>query len=162
MVKVALTALAAVVAALSILHLLACASSKEAPDPVKVQEEIAEYRVQEVELIRTTVLEAERADRLIHLLGERDQLVSGYAKEISAYRKQISELNADYNADRKSFEMLMANYNSRRAAGQKELIDLIGAMKKETTPEEWKVISKFQLRRLHPRSLTYSQSAAGD
>ena len=160
--KITLTAFAAVIAALFTLLLLACASNKEAPDPVKVQEEIAEYRVQELELVRTTVLDDERADRLIHLLGERDRLISGYAKEISAYRKQISELNADYNADRKSFDMLMANYNSRRAAGQKELIDLIGAMKKETTPEEWKVISKFQLKRLHPRSLTYSQSAAGD
>jgi hypothetical protein len=160
--KTTLTALAAVIAALSMVQLLACASRTEAPDPVKVQEEIAEYRLQELELIRTTVLDDERADRLIHLLGERDRLISGYAKEISAHRIHMAELNADYNADRESFDILMASYNSRRAVAQKELIDLIGAMKKQTTPGEWKVISKFQLKTLHPRSLVYSQSAAGD
>ncbi len=75
--KTTLTALAAIIAAISILLLPACASRKDAPDPIKVQEEIADYRNQELGLVQSTVSHQERADRLIQLLGERDRLVSG-------------------------------------------------------------------------------------
>ena len=87
--------MAAVLSAILILVRPACASRNEAPDPVKVQEEIAEYRSQELELVRSTVTDHERADRLIRLLGERDRLISDSVKEIDEDRKQISELNAD-------------------------------------------------------------------
>ena len=160
--KIIFVAPAVVLLTISILLVPACSSRKEVPDPVKVQEEIAEYRKQEVDLVRETVSDHERAGRLTQLLSERDRLISSHAKEIGAYRKQLSELNADYSADRKSFDILMVGYNSQRAAAQIELTKLIGAMKSETTPEEWKVISKFQLKRLNPRQLAYGQPAAGD
>ena len=154
--------MAAVLSAILILFLPACASRNEAPDPVKVQEEIAEYRSQELELVRSTVTDHERADRLIRFLGERDRLVSDSVKVIDEYRKQISELNADYNADRESFDVLIAEYNSQRATVQKEMTALIRDMKKETTAGEWKIISRFQLKRLHPRKLSYGQASGGD
>ncbi len=75
--KTTLAALAAIIAAITILLLPACASRKDAPDPIKVQEKIAEYRNQELQLVRSTVSNHERADRLIQLPGERDRLVSG-------------------------------------------------------------------------------------
>lgn len=160
--KTILMAMAVVFWTICILLLPACASPNKAPDPVKLQEEIAKYRNQELELVRKTVRDSDRADRLIQLLDERDRLMAGYVKEIGAYREQMSELNADYNADRKSLEMLIANYNSQRAAGQREFLDLIGLMKMETTPEEWRSISRFQLKRLDPRQMTYSQVTVGD
>ena len=131
----------------------ACALRPEVPDPVKVQEELA--------LISATIPDPERANQMIQLLGERDELIAQSTKTINAYRDQISILNADYHADRESFEMLVANYNSQRAAAQERFTALIGAMKMEASPEEWKIISKFQLERLHPRQLTYGQAAAG-
>jgi predicted secreted protein len=160
--KTTFAVLAAIISAISILFLPACASRKDAPDPVKVQEEIAEYRNQELELVRSTVSDHDRANRLIQLLGERDRLASDHAKEISEYRKQMSALNADYNAERESFDMLMTSYNRRRETAQKEFVALIEAMKKETTAEEWKIISKYQLKRLHPRELSYGQASEGD
>jgi hypothetical protein len=160
--KTTLAVMVAVLTAMTLTLLPACASRKEAPDPIKVQEEIAEYRNQELELVRTTVLDDQRADHLIQLIGKRDQLISGYVKEIQTYRKKMAELNADYDAERRSFDELMGNYNIRRSAAQQELIDLIADMKRTTTPEEWKAISKFQLKRLNPRTLAYSQAQAGD
>ncbi len=160
--KTALTALAAVIAALSILLLPACASRNDAPDPKMVQAEIAGYRDQEIELVRSTVADQERADRLIRLLGERDRLVSDSVKEIDAYRRQMSVLNADYNAQRESFDVLMARFNSRRATSQNEFTALISAMKSETTAGEWKIISRYQLKRLHPRTLSYGQASGGN
>jgi hypothetical protein len=159
--KMILTSAAVLVTALSLALLPACASRKEAPDPIKVQEEIAEYRKQELELIRTTILDNQRADNFIRLIGRRDQLISGYVKDIQAYREKMSELNADYNADRSRFDELIGGYNSQRSVAKTAFVDLIAEMKKETTSEEWKVISKYQLKRLHPRALAYGRVQAG-
>jgi len=160
MKKILITA-TATLAAISFLLLPACASRKEAPDPVKVQEQIAEDRSQELDLVRSTVLDEERAERLIDLLADRYRLIADHSKEIGAHRDRMSVLNADYNAERKSFDVLIASYNSQRATAQKEFVSLIEAMKKETTAEEWKVITKYQLKRLDHRKLTYSQPSGG-
>jgi hypothetical protein len=160
--KTTLTVSAATIVAISFLFLPACASRKEAPDPIKVQEEISEYRNQELELVRSTIPDQERADRLIQLLDERDRLISDHTKEISAYREQMSALNADYNAERQSFDSLMTGFNSQREMAQKEYVALLVAMKEETTAEEWKAISKYQLKRLNPRKLTYGQASGGN
>ena len=147
--------------ATAVLALAACASRKEAPDPAAVQEQIADYRAQEIELVRSTVLDADRAERLIALLGERDQLISDHVQEIIAHRKEISVLNADYNAERESFDVLLKKYNKQRESAQGEIVALIAAMKKETTVDEWKVISKYQLKRLNPRQTGYQQASGG-
>ncbi len=159
--KTTFAVLAATITAISVLLLAACASHKEAPDPVKVQEEIAEYRNQELDLVRSTVLDSVRADRLIDLLADRDRLISDHIDEINAYRKKMTALNADYNAQRESFDILMTSYNGQRATAQREFVALIEAMKKETTVEEWKKISRYQLKRLNPRKLAYSQPSRG-
>ncbi len=153
--------LIATLAAVTLLHLPACASRKEAPDPAAVQEQIAEYRAQEIDLVRSTVLDDDRADRFITLLGKRDRLISDHVKEIVAYRKEISALNADYDAQRESFNELLSKYNNQRESAQREIVALIADMKKEITADEWKVISKYQLKRLNPRQIGYSQAAGG-
>lgn len=160
--KTSFAVTATTIAAISFFLLPACASRKDAPDPIKVQEESAEYRNQEIELVQSSVPDQERADRFIQLLSERDRLVSDHTEEISAYREQMSALNADYNAERASFDLLMTSYNNERATAQKEFVALIEAMKKETTAEEWNIISKYQLKRLHPRQLSYGQTSRGD
>ena len=147
--------------ATAVLALAACASRKEAPDPAAVQEQIADYRAQEIELVRSTVLDADRAERLIALLGERDQLISDHVQEIIAHRKEIAVLDADYNAERESFDVLLKKYNKQRESAQGEIVALIAAMKKETTVDEWKVISKYQLKRLNPRQTGYQQASGG-
>jgi hypothetical protein len=159
--KKILITLTATLTAISFLLLPGCASRKEAPDPVKVQEQLAEYRSQELELVRSTVSDEERAGRLIDLLADRDRLIARHTKEIGAHREEMSALNADYNARRESFDEQMTGYNNQRATAQKEFVSLIKAMKKQTTAEEWKTISTYQLKRLDPRELTYGQSSGG-
>ena len=44
-------------------------------DPAAVQEQIANYRAQETDLVRSTVLDEDRADRIIALLDQRDRLI---------------------------------------------------------------------------------------
>ena len=141
--------------------LLSCASLRQLPDPEKVRAQIAEAREQEIELVRATVADPERAERLLELLVERDHLVSKHAKRVIEHRERIAALTADYDARREDFEALLADFNRQRAAAQKETIDLVAAMKAATTAEEWKVISRFQLKRLEPQKLVYGAAAQG-
>lgn len=156
-----LAALVTVSTAIALFLLHACATQKTAPDPDQVEAEIAEFRQQELELVRDTIVDRDRAERVIELLAQRDKLVAQHTEEIRTYRESMSVLNANYHADREGFETLMATYNSQRASAQKEFVDLIAAIKADTTPQEWKAISRFQLKRLHPRRLTYGQASGG-
>jgi len=157
-VKTALSIRLTIISAVVFTLLAACAFQKEAPDPVKVQNEIAEYRSQELVLVRATVSDPQRANRMILLLGERDKLISESIKTINTYRQRMTELNADYHAHRESFETLVASYNRQRAVTQQQFVALIVAMKAETNHEEWQEISEFQMKRLHHRRLTYGQA----
>jgi hypothetical protein len=159
--KTTVTTIAIAITAILVLVLAACASRKEAPDPVAVQEQIAEYRAQEIELVRSTVVDDDRADRLIALLGERDRLISDHVKEVTEHRNEIAALSADYNAERESFDMLLSQYNKQRDGAQRKIVALIAAMKNETTADEWKIISKYQLKRLNPRQMGYRQAPGG-
>ena len=141
--------------------LASCVSQKESLDPVAVQQEVTENLAKEVDLVRSTVLDVDRADSVIGLLRERDRVTSRHIKEVVAYRKEISALNADYEAKRESFDVLLSAYNSQRVAAQKEVVDVITAMKKQTTVNEWKVISKYQLEKLNPRNAVYPQVQGG-
>lgn len=146
---------------LVVVLLASCATLKKAPDPGKVQAQIAEARAQELELVRATVADPARAERLVELLAERDRLVEKHARLLTAHRQKMAVLAADYDARREDFEVLLADFNRQRAAAQKETIDLVADMKAATTVDEWAAISKFQLKRLAPRKLVYGAAAHG-
>jgi predicted nucleic acid-binding Zn-ribbon protein len=92
----------------------------------------------ESELIRSTVVDEDRAEKLIGLLAERDRLVAEQTERISDYRERMRALNADYGAERVSFDEAVASYNAGRQEWQREVAELVSAMKAETTAEEWK------------------------
>jgi flagellar motility protein MotE (MotC chaperone) len=151
-----------VASALLVMLLLAsCATLRQPPDPVEIQAQIAEAREQEIALVRATVADPQRAERLLELLVERDRLVEEHARNVIEHREKIAVLAADYDARREDFEALLTQLNRQRTSAQKETIDLVTAMKATTTAEEWKVISRFQLKRLEPRKLVYGAAAQG-
>jgi hypothetical protein len=149
------------ITSLVLVLLCACASQSETLDPAQLEEQIALYRTQEIDLVRSTILEQSRADQFIQLLDERDQLIARYVVEIDKYRQEMTALNANYHAERGRFDTLMADYYQGRANAQLELIALIESMKELTEENEWKVISRFQLKRLNVRELTYGR-VSGD
>ena len=141
--------------------LAACTSQQESPDPVAVQQEIAANLANEADLVRSTVSDTDRANRVVGLLRERDRVISRHVKELVTYRQDMAILNDDYDAKRESFDQLLSAYNTEREAAQKELLGIITAMKKQTTAKEWQVISKYQLKRLHPRQNVYPDVKGG-
>lgn len=144
-----------------VLQLASCATLTQPPDPAKVQAQIAEAREQEIEVVLATVADPVRAERFLELLRERDRLVEEHAGRLIAHRKKVADLTADYDARREDFEALLADFNRQRESAQKETIDLVAAMKGATTADEWKTISRFQLKRLDPRKLIYGTAARG-
>jgi len=146
---------------LGMVLLPSCAILERPPDPAKVRELIAEARIEEIELVRRTIADPTREQRLIELLGERDRMVDAYAKRISEHRQKLAALNANYDARREDFAELLADFNRQRTSAQQETIELVGAMKAVTTPAEWEIIAEFQLQRLHPLQLSYGQAEGG-
>ena len=150
------------VALLAVVLLASCAGLTQSSGAVDVRAQIAQYREQETALVRATVSDPSRADRLLALLAERDRITDDYAKRIAKHRQEMAALNTDYDAKREEFEMLLARFNQQRAAAQRESIDVVAAMKETTTEDEWKKIARFQLKRLDLRQLSYGQAAMGD
>jgi len=143
------------------LLILACSTQKTAPDPAQIQLEIAASKIEELDLVRATIPEPERAERFIDLLAKRDSLLERHTSQIADHKKQMARLNADYLAERGEFETQLADYNSKRITAQKELVDLLIEMKQVTTVDEWDEISTFQLDRLDLRKIAYSGPDGG-
>lgn len=152
---------AAIACFLAVFLLAACATLGQPPDPAKVQAKIEESREQEIELVRATVADPARAERFLDLLRERDRLVEEHVRHLVAHRQKLAVLAEDYDTRREDLEALLADFNRQRKAAQKETIDLTAAMKQATTEDEWKTISRFQLKRLDTRKLVYGAAARG-
>ena len=145
-----------------ILLLPACALRKGPPDPAKLQQKMQATLEGEKALIRSTIAEAERAERLVALLAERDRLVASHAELVQGYSERMAALNKDHSAERDAFEQAIAEYNTNRAASQRELAELIEAMKQQATADEWKTIAKYQVKKLNPRELAYDAAGGGN
>lgn len=152
---------AAIACFLVVVLVAACATLGQAPDPARVQARIEESRKQEIELVRATVADPVRAERFLELLRERDRLVEEHVRQLIAHRQKLAALTEDYDAHREDFEALLDDFNRQRKAAQKETVDVVAAMKEATTADEWKIISRFQLKRLDTRKLVYGGAAQG-
>jgi len=156
------TYLSTLAVAALVLLLPACALRKGPPDPAKVQQRMTATLDGEKAMIQSMIADAERAESLIGLLAERDRLVAEHGELVQAYRKQMADLNADYNAERQDFEQAIAAYNTEREASQREQAELIEAMKHEATAEEWKAVAKYQVKKLNPRDLAHDAAGGGN
>ena len=68
----------------------------------------------------------------------------------------MKALNADYDASRDEFEQVILAYNSERRRAHSRFINLMTRMKATTTEKEWKSLSKFELKELHPQALVHA------
>ena len=142
--------------------LQACTAFREIAASLKAEPTVSEAQREEARLIRDTIRDAERAEQFLELVAERDRLVEHFSAEVEAHRSRMFALNSHYQAERKDFEALLVNYHDKRVDSQKELVELIYAMKQLTTAEEWKDISQFQIKHLNLRQLTYDAARTED
>ena len=139
-----------------------CDLSGQALDPEKIQQQIAVYREQEQATVRTTIADPVRAEQFLVLIGERDELIVRSTESINTYRDRMAALNANFHAERDDFETLVASFIDQREETQRRFVEIAARMKAATTADEWKEISKFQLKRLDTRQLVYAPVGTGD
>ncbi len=137
--------------------ILSCSAQNSTPDPAEVERQITTTKTEEIELVRATIGDRERAAQFIALLRERDQLLNSFVAANSRHRDAIARLDADYFAERSAYEALLAEFNRSRAHAQRSLVELTMRMKAMTTNDEWLAISGFQLDRLDVRQLVYGK-----
>jgi hypothetical protein len=137
------------------LLLNSCSLFNRESDPLKVEQQLAQARAGERELVQSVIADTERVDRFIALIDVRDQLAREQLEATKQQRDRITAISTDYQATREDFEVAFRSYNEARKKNQREYLAVVAAMKGATTAEEWKVISKYQLKSLNPRQLAY-------
>jgi len=135
---------------------LGCASGSKPIDPEAVQAKVAASEARYRELARSTIADADRARTFVELLDERETLIAAQAEAVQEYAGAPKALNTDYDASRGDFERTILAYNSERRLTHSRFVDLMSRMKATTTEDEWKKLSKFELKELNPRSLVYA------
>jgi len=112
-------------------------------------------RADETALVKSTITDPARAQRLLALIDERDRLVAETRAMLQQYRREMKAINADYDASGDVIVEMIDYYNRERAQKQLAFIELITKMKRATSASEWAVIADFQLQNFNPRELLY-------
>jgi hypothetical protein len=133
-----------------------CASRSQAPDPDELQAKIKTTHAEFRKLIASEIDDPARAKAFAALSDERDRLISQHAEVVQHYSTTMRKLNSDYSSSREDFEQLIRDYNRDRRADQVRFVELIDQMKAGTTEKEWKTLSKFELKELNPRTMSYT------
>ena len=136
-------------------------ASREAPSTAEIEQKMLEVRTEESALIKKTILDKGRAELMLGLLDERDKLMARHVEVLREYSEEILSMNMDYDVTREQFEQKLSSYNNTRSTLQIDFSKLIESMKKNTTAEEWEIISKYQLKNIHPRELVNQQVLGG-
>lgn len=133
---------------LAIMVFLASGCGNKSADP-------AQLRADETALIRDTVKNPARVERLLTILDERDRLRQESAKLVQRYQQSIRTVNASYSSTDEQLLALMQDFNRERRQFQLDFVDQVTAMKDATTAAEWQVIARFQLKNFKPHQLIY-------
>jgi hypothetical protein len=139
----------------AVLLLNSCSLFKRETDPLKIEQQLAQAREGERELVQSVIADQERAERFVALIAERDRLAREQARAVRQQSERIAELSTSYHLTRDDFNRAFQTYNDARASNQSDYLAVVAAMKGETTAEEWRAISKYQLKKLNPRQLAY-------
>ena len=133
---------------LAIMVFLASGCGNKSADPAQV-------RADETALIRDTVEDPVRVERLLAILDERDRLQQESEKLVQRYEQSLRAVNASYSATDEQLLDLMRAFDRERRQFQHDFVDQVTAMKDATTAAEWQVIARFQLKKFQPHQSIY-------
>jgi hypothetical protein len=127
------------------LTLVAGCSSKPALTPEQqAQADVAAYEAE----VRKIVPDTARADQLIALTNEFQQLAKENIANASDYRAKAAALNSSYAVTRADYEALFSEQDANREAFVRKGLALRERMAALTTDSEWEQLKKARLRAL--------------
>jgi septal ring factor EnvC (AmiA/AmiB activator) len=98
--------------------------------------------------IRNIIRDPARADQLVALTKEFQQVATDSIATIKSYRAKVAALNSNYDATREDYETLFNDQDARREAFIKKAVAIRQRMAVYTTDAEWEALKKARLRAL--------------
>ena len=121
-----------------------CSSKHELTPEQRAQADVTAYEAE----IRKIIPDAARADQLVALTNEFQQLATESIASIKSYRAKVAALNSNYDATRQDYETLFSAQDASREAFIKKASALRERMAALTTDSEWEALKKARLRAL--------------
>jgi hypothetical protein len=121
-----------------------CSSKPPFTPTQQAQADVAAYEAE----IRKIVADPARADRLVALTNEFQQLAKENIANVSAYRANAAALNSNYAATRADYEALFSQQDANREVFLRKALALRERMSALTTDSEWEQLKKARLRAL--------------
>ena len=128
--------------ALALVAVAGC-SSRTKPEQ-QAQADITEYEAQ----IRKMIPDSTRADKLVDLTNEFQEVMRGGVVAAKDYRAKFAALNANCDATRSDYETAINEEEAARDAFLKKLMALRERAASLTTDAEWEKLKKARLRAL--------------
>jgi len=121
-----------------------CSSKRGLTPEQQAQADVTAYEAQ----IHKIVPDPARADQLVALTNEFQQLATESIANVKSYRAKVAALNSDYDATRQDYEVLFSQQDASREAFIKKAGALRERMAALTTDSEWEELKKARLRLL--------------
>jgi hypothetical protein len=121
-----------------------CSSKPPLTPEQQVQADVAAYEME----IRKIVPDQARADQLVALTNEFQQLAKDSIANASDYRAKAAALNSSYEATRADYEALFSQQDANREGFVRKGLALRERMAALTTDSEWERLRKARLRAL--------------
>jgi predicted component of type VI protein secretion system len=135
---------AALVLTLALAAVSGCSSRSALTPEQQAQADLTAYEQE----IRKVIPDPARADQLIALTNEFQQLVNQSIASIKNYRARVATLNSNYDATRADYEALFSEQDAAREAFLKKAGALRERMTVFTSDAEWEQLKKVRLRAL--------------
>lgn len=129
---------------LAVATVAGCSSKRDLTPEQQAQADVTAYEAQ----IHKIVSDPARADQLVALTNEFQQLATESIASVKGYRAKVTALNSDYDATRQDYEALFSQQDARREAFIKSAGALRERMAALTTDSEWEELKKARLRLL--------------
>ena len=128
----------AFLAALVPLVFMLFVSCSSAPEKIELTPETTQHWNATVE---KTITEPERAAKLKQLGQQLIDVSSSIQKDIEVLNQQAMVLHEDYDATHEELQQLIGKFSEKRNPKFAEYRDIIFAMRKEVSAEEWKALT---------------------
>jgi hypothetical protein len=129
---------------LALAAIASCSAKRGLTPEQQAQADVAAYEAQ----IHRIVPDPARADQLVALTNEFQQLATESIANVKSYRAKAAALNTDYDATRQDYEALFSQQDASREAFIKKAGALRERMAALTIDSEWEELKKARLRLL--------------
>jgi uncharacterized coiled-coil DUF342 family protein len=135
---------AAVALTLALAAVAGCSSKRDLTPEQQAQADVTAYEQE----IRKVIPAPARADQLVALTNEFQQLATESIASVKNYRAKLAALNSNYDATRADYETLFREQDASREAFLKKAGALRERMAVFTNDSEWEQLKKARLRAL--------------